>query len=88
MAHSYAHLFSYMHKIEDQNKMCVVNMYCLKPGGGTAIVRIKEFRPYLFIEVPEEYTTQRNKKQKLNDYLNLTRDFKTCFCSSYCACPR
>lgn len=88
MDNPYAHLFSYMHKIEDQHNTCVVHMYCLKPGGGTAIVTVKEFRPYLFIEVPEEYTMQRNKKQKLNDYLNQSRDFKTCFCSGYCACPR
>lgn len=84
----YAHLFSYMHKIEDQGKMCVVNMYCLRPEGGTAIVTVKEFRPYLFLEVPEEYTILRNKKQKLSDYLNQTRDFKTCMCSGYCGCPR
>ena len=84
----YAHLFSYMHKIEDQSKLCVVNMYCLRPDGGTAIVTVKEFRPYLFLEVPDEYTTQRNKKQKLNDFLNQNRDFKTCSCYGYCSCQR
>jgi hypothetical protein len=84
----YAHLFSYMHKIEDQNKTCVVHIYCLTPKGDTAIVTVREFRPYLYIEVPEEYTTQRNKKQKLTDYFNQAKDFKTCMCNGYCACPR
>lgn len=84
----YAQLFSYMHKIEDQNKQCVVNIYCLKQDGGNAVVTVKEFKPYLYLEVPTEYTELKNKKTKLGEFMSQSRLFKTCKCNGFCDCPR
>ena len=73
----YAHVFSYMHKIEDQSQACVIKMYCLKPDGGTAIVTMREFKPFFYIEPPKEYTVFGNKKTKLSplSLKNLTGAF-------------
>jgi hypothetical protein len=46
MENPYAQLYSYMHKIDDEYNQCIIKMYCIRPGGGTAIVKIKEFKPY------------------------------------------
>jgi hypothetical protein len=70
---SVAHVFSYMHKIEDDKQSCVVKMYCLKPEGGTALVTIKEFKPFFYIELPKEYTMTGNKKTKITEYMKELR---------------
>ena len=84
----YAHVYSYMHKIEDEYKRCVVRMYCLRPDGGTAIVKMREFKPYFYLEVPIEYTTNINKKEKIKQWLNTNRDYKTCACNGLCICTK
>jgi DNA polymerase elongation subunit (family B) len=83
-----AHMFSYMHKIEDEKNACVVKMFCIKEQGGTSIVTIREFKPFFYIEVPKEYTVVGNKKTKLTDYMNQTRELKMCKCDCRCACTR
>jgi DNA polymerase elongation subunit (family B) len=87
MAKPYAHLFSYMHKIEDEYKKCVIRMYCLRKDGGTAIVTLRDFKPYFYLEVPEEYTS-KNKKLKLVEWLNTERLLKVCSCSGICSCTK
>jgi len=85
---SKAHVFSYMHKIEDEKQSCVVKMFCIKEEGGTSIVTIREFKPFFYLEVPKEYTMSGNKKTKLTEYLNQTKELKICKCDGRCACSR
>ena len=87
MENPYAQLYSYMHKIDDEYNQCVIKMYCLREGGGTAIVKIKEFKPYFYIEVPEEYT-RLNRKEKMTQWMNERREFKVCSCNGICICTK
>ena len=84
----YAHVYAYMHKIEDEHKRCVVRMYCLRQDGGTSIVKMREFKPYFYLEVPSEYTTNVNKKEKLKQWMNMSREYKTCACNGICICQK
>jgi DNA polymerase elongation subunit (family B) len=89
MAKPYAHLYSYMHKIEDEYKQCVVRMYCLSPNGSTSIVTMKDFKPYFYLEIPEDFNIQNgNKKHKLTEWLNLSREMKVCGCTGICLCTK
>jgi DNA polymerase delta subunit 1 len=63
-------------------------MYCLRPEGGTAIVTMKEFKPFFYMEFPDDYTINTNKKIKLTNYLNQVREYKTCKCDTRCICVR
>ncbi len=87
MEKPYAHVFSYMHKIEDEYNKCVVRMYCLHPNGQSVLVKMTQFKPYFYIEVPEEYTS-KNRKEKLTQWLNERREFKVCSCTGICICTK
>ena len=87
MSKPYAHLFSYLHKIEDEHQKCVVSMYCLSPTGNTSIVKMKEFQPYFFLELPKEYQ-DRVRRDKVAHYLNQPKYVKTCACRYMCPCAK
>ena len=67
MAHD--SVFVYQHSIRDEDHGCKVRLFCLKKDGSTAVVKVTDFRPYFYIEVPELITNVTRRKTALITYL-------------------
>jgi DNA polymerase elongation subunit (family B) len=66
---SHATLFVYQHSIRDEIGHCKVRLFCLKPDGTTAVVKVTDFKPYFYIEVPASITSFTRRKDTLIRYL-------------------
>jgi DNA polymerase elongation subunit (family B) len=71
MSASIAHetLFVYQHSIRDEDGGCKVRLFGLKKDGNTAVVKVTDFRPYFYIEVPEFVTLNSRRKSAVVNYL-------------------
>lgn len=66
---SYETLFIYQHSIRDEDGSCKVRLFGLKKDGSTAVVKVTDFRPYFYIQVPETITLNTRRKNALVNYL-------------------
>ena len=77
MAASEAHstIFVYQHSIRDEGSKCIVRLFGLKPDGETAVVKINDYRPYFYIEVPPMITAMTRRKEDIIKYIR-SGDYK------------
>jgi DNA polymerase elongation subunit (family B) len=65
----HATLFVYQHSIRDEGGSCQVRLFGLKPDGSTAVVRVTDYRPYFYVEVPPSITALTRRKEDVIKYL-------------------
>ena len=66
---SHASLFVYQHSIRDENGSCIVRLFALKPDGTTSVIKVIDYRPYFYVEVPPMITAMTRRKEDIIKYL-------------------
>ena len=66
---AYETLFVYQHSIRDEDAGCKVRLFGLKKDGSTAVIKVTDFRPYFYIQVPETITISTRRKTSLVNYI-------------------
>jgi DNA polymerase elongation subunit (family B) len=67
---AYETLFVYQHSLRDEDGICKVRLFGLKKDGSTAVVKVNDFRPYFYIQVPETITISSRRKTALANYIS------------------
>jgi DNA polymerase elongation subunit (family B) len=66
---SYETLFVYQHSIRDEDNSCKVRLFGLKKDGSTAVVKVTDFRPYFYLQLPEYILHSTRRKATVINYL-------------------
>ena len=75
MSEVHSTIFVYQHSIRDEGSKCIVRLFGLNKDGSTAVVKVSDYRPYFYIEVPPMVTLMTRRKDDMIKYIR-SGDYK------------